>query len=170
MINKAFMRNYSRGERVLLSGLFLVMACFLVWMAYGLLQSSWQVHLLDERFEREGAQAEGVVSGFRYVAHTGKYGRQNSGDYPVVAIETPQGAFHILSSYEYPLNKTMQAKLMGQKVAVVYLLSDPSTARVPQWQGSSFSVLTVLGVFVLLAGLFVGFISFKMLINGKSVH
>jgi hypothetical protein len=145
MATKAALRQYSRVERMVLSGLFLAVACFFAWMAFGLLQTSWQSYALDQRFEREGVQTEGVVSGFRYVGYTGRYAQLSSGDYPVVAIETPKGTFQILSTYEYPLNKTMQAKLLGQKMAVVYLRDEPAIARVPQWHGSSFSVLMALG-------------------------
>ena len=149
----------------MLSGLFLVIGCFLTWMAFTLLQTTWQSYALDQRFEREGVQTEGVVSGFRYVGYTGRYAHLSSGDYPVVAIETPKGTFQIPSSYEYPLNKTIQAKLLGQKVAVVYLRDEPAIARVTPWHGSSFSVLMALGVFVLLAGLFVFYTSYRMLVS-----
>jgi hypothetical protein len=167
MMNNSPSRHYSRGERVVLSGLFLVIAGFLTWMAFTLLQTTWQTYALDQRFEREGVQAEGVVSGFRYVTHTGKYGRQNSGDYPVVAIDTPKGVFQILSSYEYPLNKTMQTKLLGQKVDVVYLMTDPAVARVLKWHSTSFSILSFLGVCIVLAALFVYYLSCRMLTSNN---
>ena len=105
MVNKSFLQRYSRGERVALSGLFLVLACCLTWIAFNLLQTTWQGYLLDQRFEREGVQTEGVVSGFRYVRYTGRYAHLSSGEYPIVSIDTPKGAFQILSSYEYPLTK-----------------------------------------------------------------
>lgn len=163
MVKQSLSRQYSRGERLTLSALFLAVAACLAWMAFTLLQTSWQSYALDQRFEREGVQTQGVVSGFRYVTHTGKYGYRSSGDYPVVAIDTPKGVFQILSSYEYPLNKTMQAKLLGQKVAVVYLRDEPSMGRVTKWHGSSFSVLTGLGVFILLVAMFIFYMAFKML-------
>ena len=150
---------------MVLSGLFLAVACFFGWMAFGLLQTSWQSYALDQRFEREGVQTEGVVSGFRYVGYTGRYAHLNSGDYPVVAIETPKGAFQIQSSYEYRLNKTMQAKLLGQKVAVVYLRDEPAVGRVLKWHGTSGWgwVLTGLGAFLLMTALFVLIMSYRML-------
>lgn len=165
MATKTALRQYSRRERVVLSGLFLAVACFFAWMAFGLLQTSWQSYALDQRFEREGVQTEGVVSGFRYMGYTGRYAHLNSGDYPVVAIETPKGAFQIQSSYEYPLNKTMQAKLLGQKVAVVYLRDEPNIGRVLKWHGTSGWgwVLTGLGAFLLMTALFVLIMSYRML-------
>ena len=163
MVKQSFSRQYSLGERLTLSALFLAVAACLAWMAFTLLQTTWQSYALDQRFEREGVQTQGVVSGFRYVTHTGKYGYRSSGDYPVVAIDTPKGVFQILSSYEYPLNKTMQAKLLGQKVAVVYLRDEPSVGRVTRWHGSSFSVLTGLGGFILLVAMFIFFMAFKIL-------
>jgi hypothetical protein len=169
MAKQSISRQYSRGERVTLSALFLAVAACMAWMAFTLLQTSWQSYALDQRFEREGVQTEGVVSGFRYVTHTGKYGNRSSGDYPVVAIDTPKGVFQILSSYEYPLNKTIQTKLLGKKVAVVYLRDEPSMARVTQWHGSSFSVLTALGGFILLAALFILYLSYRMLVS-KNTH
>lgn len=163
MVKQSFSRQYSPGERLTLSALFLAMAACLAWMAFTLLQTSWQSYALDQRFEREGVQTQGVVSGFRYVTHTGKYGYRSSGDYPVVAIDTPKGVFQILSSYAYPLNKTMQAKLLGQKVDVIYLKDEPALGRVIKWHGSSFSVLTGLGVFILLVAMFIFYMAFKML-------
>ena len=165
MATKTALRQYSRRERVVLSGLFLAVACFFAWMAFGLLQTSWQSYALDQRFEREGVQTEGVVSGFRYMGYTGRYAHLNSGDYPVVAIETPKGAFQIQSSYEYRLNKTMQAKLLGQKVAVVYLRDEPAVGRVLKWHGTSGWgwVLTGLGAFLLMTALFVLIMSYRML-------
>jgi hypothetical protein len=163
MAKQSVSRQYSRGERWTLAALFLAVAACLAWMAFTLLQTSWQSYALDQRFEREGVQTQGVVSGFRYVTHTGKYGYRNSGDYPVVSIDTPKGVFQILSSYEYPLNKTMQAKLLGQKVDVVYLMTEPAMARVLKWHGSSFSVLTALGSFILLAALFIFYVACRML-------
>ena len=163
MVKQSFSRQYSRGERLTLSALFLAVAACLAWMAFTLLQTTWQSYALDQRFEREGVQTQGVVSGFRYVTHTGKYGYRSSGDYPVVAIDTPKGVFQILSSYAYPLNKTMQAKLLGQKVDVIYLKDEPALGRVIKWHGSSFSVLTGLGVFILLVAMFIFYMAFKML-------
>ena len=98
MVKQSFSRQYSPGERLTLSALFLAMAACLAWMAFTLLQTSWQSYALDQRFEREGVQTQGVVSGFRYVTHTGKYGYRSSGDYPVVAIDTPKGVFIILAA------------------------------------------------------------------------
>ena len=167
MIQKIPLRQYTHGERLALSGLFLVMACFLTWMAFTLLQTTWQGYALDQRFEREGVQTQGFVSGFRYVKYTGRYSHLSSGDYPIVTIDTPKGSFQIPTSYEYPLNKTMQDKLLWQKVAVVYLKDEPATARVPQWHGSSFSLLTALGVFVLTAGLFVFYLAYRMLVSKR---
>ena len=164
MVSKASIRQYSRGERLLLSGLFLVFACVMAWLAFGLLQNSWQAHALDQRFEREGVQTVGYVSGFRYVQHTGKYGHRSSGDYPVVTIDTPKGTFQIPTSYEYPLNKTMQDKLLWQKVDVVYLRDEPHIGRVVKWHGSSMWVLTGLGLFILLVAAFIFNIAFRMLV------
>jgi predicted metal-binding membrane protein len=163
MTQKPVLRQYSLGERVTLSGLFMVLACVLAWLAFGLLQTSWQAHQLDQRFEREGVQTQGYVSGFRYVAHTGKYGHQNSGDYPIVTIDTPKGAFQIPTSYEHPLNKAQQDKLLWQKVDVVYLRDEPSIGRVVKWHGSWMWVLTSLGVFILAASLFVLYMAYRML-------
>jgi hypothetical protein len=169
MVKTTFSRQYSRGERLTLAGLFLALAACMAWMAFTLLQTTWQSYALDQRFERDGVQTEGVVSGFRYVTHTGKYGYRSSGDYPVVTINTQKGDYQILSSYEYPLNKTMQAKLLGQKVMVVYLRDEPSIARVTKWHSSSFSVLTALGGFILLAALFILYLSYRMLVS-KNTH
>jgi hypothetical protein len=163
MVNKASLKNYSRGERWLLSGLFMVFACVLAWLASGLLQNSWQAHQLDQRFEREGVQTQGYVSGFRYVQYTGRYAHQSTGDYPVVAIDTPKGAFQIPTSYEHPLTKAQQDKLLWQKVDVLYLRDEPSVGRVVQWYGSSMWVLTGLGVFILLVALFVLTMAYRML-------
>ena len=165
MIKPTLSRQYSLGERVTLAGLFLALACVFAWLAFTLLQTTWQSYTLDQRFEREGVQTEGVVSGFRYVRHTGKYGYRNSGDYPVVTINTQKGDYQLLSSYEYPLNKTMQDKLLGQKVDVVYLMTEPSIGRVLKWHGSTFSVLTVLGLCMLLAALFIAYLSYRMLVS-----
>ena len=165
MVNKASLQQYSRGERWLLSGLFMVFAGILAWVAFGLLQTSWQAHQLDQRFEREGVQTVGVVSGFRYVQHTGKYGHRNSGDYPIVSIDTPKGAFQIPTSYEYPLTKAQQDKLLWQKVDVVYLRDEPHIGRVVKWHGSSMWVLTGLGLFILLVAAFIFNIAFRMLMS-----
>ena len=163
MTNKPSLHQYSSGERVTLAGLFLVFACILAWLAFGLLQNSWQAHQLDQRFELEGVQTQGVVSGFRYVKYTGRYSHLSSGDYPIVSIDTPKGAHHIPTSYEYPLNKTMQDKLLWQKVDVVYLRDEPAVGRVVKWQGSSMWVLTGLGVFILMASLFVFYMAYRMM-------
>ncbi|MDO8456036.1 MAG: hypothetical protein Q7T07_03885 [Burkholderiaceae bacterium] len=169
MVNKTSLRRYSRGERVALSGLFLALACCLTWMAFGLLQTTWQGYLLDQRFEHEGVQTQGVVSGFRYVRYTGRYAHLSSGEYPIVSIDTPKGAFQILSSYEYPLTKTMQTRLLWQKVDVVYLKDEPAIGRVVKWHGSSMSILTGLGVFILMAALFVFYLAYRMLVS-KNTH
>jgi hypothetical protein len=166
---KTAVRQYSRGERLTLSGLFLVLACFFAWMAFGLLQTSWQSYALDQRFEREGVQTQGFVSGFRYVAYTGKYGHRSSGDYPVVSIETPKGTFKISTSYAHPLTKAQQDELLWKKVDVIYLRDEPNIGRVAKWHGSSLSVLTVLGAFLLLVALFILVMSYRMLIS-KNRH
>jgi hypothetical protein len=163
MVNKASLKNYSRGERLLLSGLFLAFACILAWVAFGLLHNSWQAHQLDQRFEREGVQTVGYVSGFRHVTFTGKYAHRSTGDYPIVAIDTPKGAFQIPTSYEHPLTKAQQDKLLWQKVEVVYLRDEPTIGRVVKWHGSSMWVLTGLGVFILLVALFVLTMAYRML-------
>lgn len=147
----------------MLSGVFLVLACFFTWLAYGLLQNSWQNYALDQRFEREGVITQGYVSGFRHVAFTGKYEHRSSGQYPIVTIDTPKGAFHIPTSYEHPLNKAQQDKLLWQKVDVVYLKDEPTVGRVVKWHGSSMWVMTGLGVFLLMTGLFVLYLSYQML-------
>ena len=165
MINKASLRKYSRGERVALSGLFLALACCLTWMAFNLLQTTWQGYLLDQRFEREGVQTQGVVSGFRYVRYTGRYAHLSSGEYPIVTIDTPKGAFQILSSYEYPLTKTMQTRLLWQKEDVVYLKDEPAIGRVTKWHGSSISMLTLIGVLILMAALSVFYMCYRMLVS-----
>lgn len=169
MVNKASLRQYSRGERLLLGGLFMVFAGILAWLAFGLLQNSWQAHQLDQRFEREGVQTQGYVSGFRYVKYTGRYSHLSSGDYPIVTIDTPKGAFQIPTSYEYPLNKTMQDKLLWQKVEVVYLRDEPAIGRVVKWHGASMWVLTGLGVFILLLALFISSMAWRMLAS-KNTH
>lgn len=163
MAIKPALRQYSRGERLTLSGLFLVLACFFAWMAFGLLQTSWQNYALDQRFAREGVQTQGFVSGFRHVTFTGKYGYRSSGQYPVVAIETPKGAFQIPTSYEHPLNKAQQDELLWKKVDVVYLRDEPAVGRVLKWHGSSNWLLTGLGVVLLITALFVFYISCRML-------
>ena len=166
MATKTVLRQYSRGERVVLSGLFLAVACFFAWMAFGLLQTSWQNYALDQRFEREGVQTQGFVSGFRHVTFTGKYGYRNSGQYPVVSIETPKGAFQIPTSYEHPLNKAQQDELLWKKVDVVYLRDEPNMGRVVKWHSASGWgwVLAGLGVFLLMTGVFILIISWRMLI------
>ena len=165
MVNKASLRQYSRGERRLLGGLFLVFACVFTWLAFGLLQNSWQAHALDQRFEREGVQTVGYVSGFRYVKYTGRYSHLSSGDYPVVTIDTPKGTFQIPTSYEYPLTKAQQDKLLWQKVDALYLRDEPHIGRVVKWHGSSMWVLTGLGLFILLAAAFIFNIAFRMLMS-----
>jgi hypothetical protein len=157
-------RQYSLGERVTLAGLFLALAGIFAWLAFGLLQSSWQGHLLDQRFEREGVQTQGFVSGFRHVKFTGKYGNRDSGQYPVVTIDTPKGMFQIPTSYEHPLNKAQQDKLLWQKVDVVYLRDEPGIGRVMAWHGSSTWLLTGLGVVLLLTALFIVYKSYQLLI------
>ena len=163
MASKTVKRQHSRGERVVLSGLFLAVAAVFAWLAFGLLQTSWQAHKLDQRFEREGVQTQGFVSGFRHVTFTGKYGHRNSGQYPVVSIETPKGAFQIPTSYEHPLNKAQQDELLWKKVDVVYLRDEPAMGRVLKWHGSSNWLLTGLGVVLLITALFVFYISWRML-------
>ena len=163
MAKPTLSRQYSLGERVTLAGLFAVVACMFIWLAFGLLQNSWQAHQLDQRFEREGVQTVGYVSGFRYVKHAGKYGQRNSGDYPIVTIDTPKGAFQIPTSYEHPLSKGQQDKLLWQKVDVVYLRDEPNIGRVMKWHGSSMWVLTGLGVFLLVVSLFSFSIIFRIL-------
>ena len=108
-------------------------------------------------------QTVGYVSGFRYVAYTGRFAHLSSGDYPIVAIDTPQGAFHFPTSYMYPLNKAQQDKLLWQKVDALYLKSEPTVGRVVAWHGSSWSVLTMLGVVVLLAAVFVFYAAWRVL-------
>lgn len=163
MVNKTGLRTYSRGERFVLSGLFVALACVLAWLAFGLLQSSWQSYALDQRFEREGVLTQGYVSGFRHVTFMGKYGYRSSGQYPIVAIETPKGAFQIPSSYEHPLSKAQQDELLGKKVAVVYLRGEPNIGRVIKWHGSSMWVLTSLGVFILAVAVFIFYMALRML-------
>jgi hypothetical protein len=163
MTKKQTMRQYSLGERLTLSGLLVAMACVLAWMAFGLLQTGWQAHRLDQRFEHDGVQTQGYVSGFRYVTHMGKYGHQNSGDYPIVSIDTPKGAFQIPTSYEHPLKKAQQDMLLWQKVDVVYLKDEPAVGRVVKWHGSSMWVLTCLGVLLLLAAMFVFYMAGRIL-------
>jgi hypothetical protein len=157
-------RQYSLGERVTLAGLFLALAGIFAWLAFGLLQSSWQGHLLDQRFEREGVQTQGFVSGFRHVKFTGKSGNRDSGQYPVVTIDTPKGTFQIPTSYEHPLNKAQQDKLLWQKVDVVYLRDEPGIGRVMAWHGSSTWLLTGLGLVLLLTALFIVYKSYQLLI------
>ena len=156
-------RQYSRGERVTLSIFFAAVACCLAWIAFTLLQTTWQSYWLDQRFEREGVQTQGYVSGFRYVTYTGRYAHRSSGEYPIVSIDTPKGAFQIPTSYMHPLNKAQQDKLLWQKVDVLYLKSEPSIGRVVAWHGSSISILTVLGVFLSMAALFIFYIAMRML-------
>jgi hypothetical protein len=163
MANNRSLRQYSRGERFVLSGVFLALAGFFAWMAFGLLQTSWQSYALDQRFEREGVQTQGFVSGFRHVTFTGKYAHRSSGQYPIVTIDTPNGVFQIPTSYKHPLNKAQQDKLLWQKVDVVYLKDEPAVGRVVAWHGSSMWVLTGLGVFLLIAGLFIFYMSYRML-------
>jgi hypothetical protein len=107
-----------------------------------------------------------VGRGFRYVMYTGRYAHLSSGDYPIVSIDTPKGAFQIASSYEYPLNKTMQAKLLWQKVDVVYLRDEPGIGRVLKWHDDSLSILTVL-VFLGAAALFIFYMSRHILVQKK---
>ena len=163
MATKTVLRQYSRGERLTLSSLFLAVAAVFAWLAFGLLQTSWQNYALEQRFEREGVQTQGFVSGFRYVAYTGKYGLRNSGQYPLVSIETPKGTFQIPTSYEHPLNKAQQDELLWKKVDVVYLRDEPGIGRVVKWHGFSLSVLTVLGAFLLLVAFFILVMSYRML-------
>jgi hypothetical protein len=155
MVTKTVLRQYSRGERVVLSGLFLAVAVCLAWLASNLLQSTWQSYALDQRFERDGVKTQGFVSGFRYVTYTGRYAHRSTGHYPVVTIETPKGQMLIPTSYEHPLNKAQQDELLWKKVDALYLRDEPSTGRVPKWHGSAFSVLTFLGVVLLIAALFI---------------
>lgn len=166
MAIKTVKRQHSRVERVVLSGLFLAVTAVFAWLAFGLLQTSWQAHQLDKRFEREGVQTQGFVSGFRHVTFTGKYGHRNSGQYPVVSIETPKGAFQIPTSYEHPLNKAQQDELLWKKVDVVYLRDEPNMGRVVKWHSASGWgwVLTGLGVFLLATALFVLVMSYRMLL------
>lgn len=147
----------------MLSGVFLALAGFFIWLAFGLLQTSWQNYALDQRFEHEGVQTQGYVSGFRHVTFTGKYAHRSTGQYPIVAIDTPKGVFQIPTSYAHPLNKAQQDQLLWQKVDVIYLKDEPSTGRVVKWHGSSMWVLTGLGVFLLMAGLFFLYLSYQML-------
>ena len=84
-----------------------------------------------------------------------KYAHRSSGQYPIVTIDTLKGAFQIPTSYEHPLIKAQQDKLLWQKVDVVYLKDEPAVGRVVKWHGSSMWVLTGLGVFLLMTGLFV---------------
>ncbi len=163
MASKTAKRQHSRGERVVLSGLFLAMAAVFAWLAFGLLQSSWQAHQLDQRFELEGVQTQGYVSGFRLVTYKGRYAHRSSGHYPVVSIETPKGTFQIPTSYEHPLNKAQQDELLWKKVDVVYLRDEPAVGRVLKWHGSSNWLLTGLGVVLLITALFVFYISWRML-------
>ncbi len=160
-------RQYSGWERLTLSGLFLAAACFLVWMAAGLLQTSWQSYALDQRFERDGVQTQGFVSGFRYVSYTGKYAHRNTGHYPVVSIETPKGAFQIATSYAHPLNKAQQDELLWKKVQVIYLRDEPSVGRVVQWHGSSTWWMASLGVVLLVAGLLIVYLSYQFIFFRK---
>lgn len=158
-------RQYSLGERVTLAGLFLALAGIFVLLAFGLLQLTWQSLLLDQRFEREGVQTQGFVSGFRHVTFTGKFRNRDSGQYPIVTIDTPKGTFQIPTSYAHPLNKAQQDKLLWEKVDVVYLRSEPSVGRVVKWHSSSGWgwVLMGLGVFILAVGLFVLYMAWRML-------
>jgi hypothetical protein len=133
-------------------------------MAAGLLQTSWQSYALDQRFERDGVQTQGFVSGFRYVSYTGKYAHRNTGQYPVVTIDTPKGTFQIPTSYEHPLNKAQQDKLLWEKVDVVYLRDEPGIGRVMAWHGSSTWLLTGLGLVLLLTALFIVYKSYQSLI------
>lgn len=87
----------------------------------------------------------------------------------MVAIDTPKGTFQIPASYEHPLTKAQQDKLLWQKVDVVYLKDEPAIGRVVKWYGSSMSVLTGLGVFILMAALFVFCMAYRMLIS-KSTY
>lgn len=166
MAIKTVKRQHSRVERVVLSGLFLAVGAVFAWLAFGLLQTSWQAHQLDQRFEREGVQTQGYVSGFRHVTFTGKYGYRNSGQYPVVSIETPKGAFQIPTSYAHPLNKAQQDELLWKKVDVVYLRDEPNMGRVVKWHSASGWgwVLTGLGVFLLATALFILVMSYRMLL------
>jgi hypothetical protein len=167
MANKPALRQYSRGERLTLAGVFLAVAVCLAWLAFGLLQTSWQNYALDQRFERDGVQTQGVVSGFRFVKYTGRYAHLSSGDYPIVSIDTPKGAFQVATSYEHPLTKAQQDELLWKKVDVVYLRDEPAIGRVAKWHGTSNSgwgwVLTGLGVFLLMTGLFILVLSYRML-------
>jgi hypothetical protein len=163
MANRPALRQYSRGERLTLAGVFLAVAICLAWLAFGLLQTTWQAYALDQRFEREGVQTQGFVSGFRYVTYTGRYAHLSSGHYPVVTIETPKGPMQIPTSYEHPLNKAQQDELLWKKVDVVYLRDEPGIGRVVKWHGSSLSVLTVLGAFLLLVAFFILVMSYRML-------
>ena len=158
-------RQYSLGERVTLAGMFLALAGIFAWLAFGLLQSSWQGHQLNQRFEREGVQTQGFVSGFRHVTFTGKFRNRDSGQYPIVTIDTPKGTFQIPTSYAHPLNKAQQDKLLWEKVDVVYLRSEPGIGRVLKWHSSSGWgwVLMGLGVFILAVGLFIFYMAWRML-------
>jgi hypothetical protein len=165
MATKAALRRYSRGERVVLSGLFFTVAGCLAWLAFTLQQTSWQSYALEQRFEREGVQTQGFVSGFRYVSFTGRYGHRSSGDYPVVSIDTPKGTFKIPTSYEHPLTKAQQDELLWKKVDVVYLRDEPGIGRVLKWHGSSLSVLTLLGMVLGATALFIFYMSCRMLMQ-----
>ncbi len=162
MAKQSTLRKYSHGERLLLCGVFVALASFFVWMAYGLLQTSWQTYVLDQRFVHEGVQTQGFVSGFRHVTFEGKYATRSTGQYPIVTIETPKGVFQIPTSYAHPLNKAQQDKLLWQKVDVVYLRDEPQIGRVVKWHGSSMWVLTGLGIFLLVVALFSFSIIFRI--------
>jgi hypothetical protein len=169
-LRKADKPPRSLRDKLLMSGFFLAVAVVLAWLALTLLQTTWQSYLLDQRFANEGVQTQGYVSGFRYVEYHGKYAHRSTGQYPVVAIETPKGRFQIPTSYAHPLDKAQQDELLWKKVDVIYLRDEPSVGRVLKWHSSSawVWVLTVLGMVLLLTALFIVYISFRLLVSRKT--
>ncbi len=153
-VSKPHLRQHSKINFLLGSALFLVLACCLAWIAFWFLQTGWQTHLLDQRFEREGIKVEGYVSGFRYQESTGrgKYATK-SGDYPIVTFDTPTGPIH-LYGYGSPQIKSNQDKLLRQKANVVYLREDPTMGRVVKWHSSYPWLYAVIGAFLLAGSLF----------------
>jgi hypothetical protein len=153
-LNKPHLRQHSNTYLLLGSVFFFVFACCLAWIAFWFLQTGWQTHLLNQRFEREGIKVEGYVSGFRYKESTGrgKYASK-AGDYPIVTFDTPTGPIH-LYGYGGPQSPANQDKLLRQKVNVVYLREEPTLGRVVKWHTSYPWIDAVIGVFLLASSLF----------------
>lgn len=123
-----------------------------------ILSFGWSSHLLNLRYQNEGVNTQAQLEGYKYIEEHGK--GAHSGDRPLLAYFDSDGVTHIHLAREYgAAGEYGKRTLPSRKIAITYLSTTPSEARVEEWYSNPVPAEMTFGGFLALMATYLLWIS-----------